>query len=53
MNKVIITLYGIPLYAAPGAVHPKPAGPLKTLNGMALYAVPGPCTRKRRGRSKP
>ena len=29
-----------PLCAAPGAVHPKPAGPLQTLNGMSLYAVP-------------
>ena len=45
------TLDGIPLYAVPGAehpkpdavpgaVHPKPAGPLNTLDGIPLYAGP-------------
>ena len=41
------------LYAVPGAVHPKPAGPLQTLNGIPLDAVPGPYTLNRRARPKP
>ena len=48
---------GIPLYAVPGAVHPKPAGPLKTRKDIPLYAVPGivpgPSTLNRRGHPKP